>query len=77
MTFMSIRGENNSDGNFDWESAIIDSAIMGALTFFTSLGGMAAVGIPTRQSLVAAGIAMATQFFLTLAVKRKLREREK
>jgi len=73
---LTLRGENNADGSFDWGGAIIDSGIMGALTFFTALGGMAAVGMPTRESLVAAGIAFATQFFITLAVKRQLREKE-
>ena len=76
MNFLSLRGENSSNGTFDWEAAIIDSAIMGALTFFTSLGGMAVVGIPTPTSLAAASIAAATEFFLTLAIKRKLREPE-
>jgi len=74
MNVMSLRGRNNSDGSYDWPGAIIDSAIMGAVTFFSALGGMTAIGIPTTESLVAAGIAGATQFFIALAIKRGLRE---
>jgi len=73
---MSLRGANNSDGSYDWTGAIIDSAIMGAITFLSALGGMTAVGMPTSGSLVAAAIAGGTQFFITLAVKRQLREPE-
>ena len=73
---MSLRGENNADGSYDWEGAVTDSAIMGAVTFFSALGGMSAVGIPTTESFVAALIAGATQFFIALAIKRGLRKPE-
>jgi len=76
MKLMTLRGENNSNGTFDWEGAIIDSAILGAITFFSALGGMSVIGVPTRDSLVAASISFATQFFIALAIKRKLREPE-
>jgi len=49
---------------------------MGAVTFFSDLGGMSAVGIPTTESLVAALIAGATQFFIVMTIKRGLRDPE-
>lgn len=62
MTFMTMRGSNNADGSYDWRGAVLDSGIMAAVTFFSSLGGLAAA------------IAGATQFFIALAIKRGLRE---
>lgn len=73
---LSVRGKNNENGSFDWKNAVIDAGIMAGLTFFTSVGGMSAVNIPTEQGAIAAGIAAATQFFLVLAIKRGLREKE-
>lgn len=72
---LSLRGANNANGDYDWEGAIVDSAIMAAVTFCSALGGMSAVGIPTTESIVAALIAGATQFFIALAIKRGLREK--
>lgn len=72
---LSVRGRHTGSGGnrrFDWKNALADAAVMAALTFFTSLGGMGATGIPTLQSVVAAGIAAATQFFALLALKRGL-----
>jgi len=68
-------GQNNVDGSFDWINAIADASVMAGLTFFTTLGGTSAVGIPTIQACVASAIAAFGQFFLTLAVKRGLREK--
>jgi len=45
---------------------------MEGVTFFSALGGTAAVNIPTAQSCVIAGIAAFTQFFIMLAIKRGL-----
>lgn len=69
-------GRCNPDTSFDWANAMIDAGIMAGLTFFTALGGTAVVGIPTKEGIIAAGIAAATEFFLILAIKRGLRERE-
>jgi len=76
MKFMNIRGGNNSDGSYDWEGAIIDSAIIAGVTFFSTLGAGTVTGFPGQAALVAASIAAATQFFITLAIKRGLREKE-
>ena len=73
---LNRKGRNNQDGSFDWENALIDAGIMAGLTFFTALGGTAVVGIPTKEGIIAAGIAAATEFFLILAIKRGLRERK-
>lgn len=73
---LSISGKNNEDGNFDWKDAVIDAAVMGGLTFCTSLGGMSVISPITEQTVIGAAVAAATQFFLVLAIKRGLREKE-
>jgi len=72
MLGLTYKGKNNPNSSFDWKDACADSAIMGALTFFTSLGGMSVMAVPSPQSIVAAVIAGCTQFFLILAMKRGL-----
>ena len=74
---LSIHGKNHSDGSFNWKDALIDAGILALLTFFTSLGGLSATGVISAREVVAAGIAAATQFFMTLAIKRGLREKPK
>jgi len=73
---LSVHGKNNSDGSFNWKDAVVDAGIMAGLTFFTSLGGTSAVSVPTVQGVLAAGVAACTEFFLVLAIKRGLREKE-
>ena len=72
---LTIKGKNHEDGSFNWKDALIDAAILAMLTFFTSLGGLGATGMITAREILAAGIAAATQFFMTLAIKRGLREK--
>ena len=74
---LSIHGKNHSDGSFNWKDALIDAGILALLTFFTSLGGLSATGIISTREILAAGIAAATEFFMTLAIKRGLREKLK
>jgi hypothetical protein len=73
---LSRNGKVDSDGNYDWVDAIVDAAIMGAMTFFTTLGGLGATGLigDPKTSMLAAGIAAGTQFFAILAMKRGLRK---
>ena len=73
---LCVKGKNNDDGSFNWRDAVLDAGIMAALTFFTSLGGTAAASVPTVSGVLAAGIAACTEFFLVLAIKRGLREKE-
>jgi len=72
---LTVHGKNNEDGSFNWKDALLDASILGALTFFTSLGGLGATGMISYREILAAGIAAATQFFMTLAIKRGLREK--
>ena len=71
-----MHGYNRPDGSFNWKEAAIDASVSAGLTFFTSLGGTTATGIPTQAALLAAGIAACTQFFLVLAIKRGIKEKE-
>jgi len=72
---LKVKGRNNPDGSFNWGDALIDAAILAALTFFTALGGMGATGLITGREFLSAAIAAASQFFLTLAIKRGLRKK--
>ena len=72
---LTVRGKNNSNGDFDWPSNLVDALIMAALTFFAALGGLGATGLIANREIVAAAIAAATEFFLMLAIKRGLREK--
>lgn len=74
---LTVRGTNNSNGDFDWPSNLIDALIMAALTFFAALGGLGATGILSEREFIAALIAAASEFCLMLAIKRGLRERTK
>jgi len=72
---MSRSGITNSDGEFDWEDALIDATIAAGVTFFTTLGGLGVAGLlddPSR-ALLAAGIAAGGSFFSWLAMKRNIK----
>jgi len=71
---LTVYGKVDSNGNFDWRDALIDAAIMAALTFFTALGGLGATGDIALREILAAGIAGATEFFMVLAIKRGLKK---
>ena len=58
--------------SFDWKNAVADAGILAAITFFTTLGGLTAVSIPTAQAVMGAGIGALGQFFIVLGIKRKL-----
>ena len=73
---LNTNGKNKANGDFDWSDAIIDSGIMAGLTFFAALGGTSVADIPTVKSMIIASVAAATQFFLSLAIKRGLREKK-
>lgn len=74
--FMTVRGANNAAGEFDWPGAVVDAAIIAGVTFFSTLGAGTVTGVPTTMALMGASIAAATQFCITLAIKRGLREPE-
>lgn len=70
------KGKNNQDGSFDWRDALADAGITAGLTFFSSLGGSSLFGSDPWTAVGSAAIAAAAQFFLFLALKRGLREKE-
>jgi hypothetical protein len=57
---------------FDWGNALIDAIITSAITFFSTLGGVAATGIIGAHLIQSAIIAALSQFFVFLALKRGL-----
>ena len=73
---LNRKGKNNENGSFDWRDAFADAGITAGLTFFTALGGSSLFGSDPWKALGAAAVAAAGQFFLFLALKRGLREKE-
>ncbi len=63
---------NFTEQRFDWENALLDAAIISALTFFSTLGGGAVAEINATHTLEAAAVAAIAQFFIFLALKRGL-----
>jgi hypothetical protein len=63
---------NTIEEKFDWENALIDAAIMSAITFFSALGGGAVAGLNDIHMLESAAVAAFSQFFIFLALKRGL-----
>ena len=57
---------------FDWADALVDAAIISAVTFFSTLGGGAVAGINSIHTVQAASVAALSQFFVFLALKRGL-----
>jgi hypothetical protein len=63
---------NITEKRFDWENALVDAAIISAVTFFSTLGGGAVAGINSIHTVQAAAVAAFSQFFVFLALKRGL-----
>ena len=63
---------NTDEQRFDWENALVDAAIISAVTFFSTLGGGAVAGINSIHTIQAAAVAALSQFFVFLALKRGL-----
>ena len=63
---------NSQVQRFDWSDALVDSAIISGLTFFSTLGGGSVAGLGSLPALKAAAIAACAQFFIFLALKRGL-----
>ena len=61
-----------TESEFDWANALIDAAIISAVTFFSTLGGGAVAGINSIHTIQAASVAAFSQFFVFLALKRGL-----
>jgi hypothetical protein len=59
-----------AERKFDWSNALVDAAIISALTFFSTLGGGSVAGLDGLSALKAAAIAASAQFFIFLALKR-------
>jgi len=61
--------------NPNLQEALLNAAILGGLTFFTTLGGIGAVGLlaDPKLGLCAAAISAGLAFFARLAVERGLK----
>ncbi len=69
---LSMRGQRNKEGKFDWGSAILDAAIISGITFFTGLGTLASSAAISPMSLCVLLSAVGAEFLGILATKRGL-----
>ncbi len=70
---LTVKGQNNSDGTFDWYNAIIDAGIITAVSVAISFGAVTSDAIVTISELGAIISGAVLEFFGFLATKRKLR----
>ena len=73
---LSRNGKVNGNGNFNWVDAIIDSAIVAGLAFFSTLLGLMSQGAIGTKECITAGITASIQFFTFMAIKRGLKKAE-
>ena len=76
MKFLCVQADKNlkqviADG-FDWGNAVGDALILSGITFFSTLGATAYVGVIGKDVLIAGLLAAGAQFFTVLALKRGL-----
>ncbi len=69
---LSIRGQKDAKGRFDWSSAVLDAAIISGITFFTGLGTLASSCAISPESLCVLLSAVGAEFMGILATKRGL-----
>ena len=76
---LTIRGLANNvaqASKFAWCDACIDAIIISGLTFFSALGGGSVAGLESLPATKAATLAAWAQFFLFLALKRGIVQKE-
>ena len=69
---LSIRGQRDAKGKFDWSSAILDAGIISGITFFTGLGTLASSAAISPMSLCVLLSAVGAEFLGIMATKRGL-----
>jgi hypothetical protein len=69
---LSLRGQTDSEGKFDWHEAILDAGIISGITFFTGLGTLASSAAISLTSFCVLLSAVGTEFLGILAAKRGL-----
>lgn len=74
LKILTVRGKNDGAGKFDLQDAVFDSLIIAGIAFFSTLSGITIIGVPSADAMVGAAIAAATQFLITLAIKKGIRE---
>lgn len=69
---LSVWGNRNKQGKFDWAGAVLDSAIISGITLCTGLGTLASSGAFSPEGLVVLFSAVGVEFLSLLAAKRRL-----
>jgi hypothetical protein len=69
---LSIRGQRDARGRFDWQEACLDASIISGMTFFSGLGALAAAHAINLDGLIVLLCLTGGEFLSVLAAKRKL-----
>ena len=72
---LSLRGQRDKQGKFDWSGAVLDAGIISGITFFTGLGTLACSAAISPTSLSVLLSAVGAEFLGILATKRGLVEK--
>ena len=76
MRFRLFNGSKNQNGSRDYKTALIDASVVAGFTFFSSLGGLGAVGLLANLEvgLCAAFISTGISFFGSLIASLQIRK---
>ncbi len=69
---LSMRGQRDKKGKFDWSGAVLDAGIISGITLFTGLGTLASSAAISPTSLCVLFSAVGAEFLGILATKRGL-----
>jgi hypothetical protein len=69
---LSLRGQKDKKGKFDWSGAVLDAGIISGITFFTGLGTLTSSAAISPTSLCVLLSAVGAEFLGILATKRGL-----
>lgn len=71
-----FNGSKNENGSRDYKLAFADAIITAGFTFFSTLGGLGAVGIlnEPKEALIIAGISTGIAFFASLMVSLQIKK---
>jgi hypothetical protein len=69
---LSLRGQKDKKGKFDWSGAVLDAGIISGITFFTGLGTLASSAAISPTSICVLLSAVGAEFLGILATKRGL-----
>ena len=74
LTMLTVRGQIDVNGDFDWTNAFVDAGILTAVSVGVALSAIGSDGIFAANEICTLVSAAIVEFFGFIAAKRKLRE---